>query len=567
MQWDVRIPMRDGIELSGILYLPQRDARPVPAIFAMTCYVAQAHHEVASYFAIHGYPFLTVDVRGRGNSDGTFAPHKDEGRDGYDIVAWLSGQPWCSGKVAMYGGSYLGYCQWAVARERPPHLAAIIPVASPYYGVDFPLRGNVFMSYTTQWMTLVSGRASQGVLFADRNYWRGKFKRWAELGAPFKDLDTLVGNPSATFQEWISHPDVDDYWHRRSPSPEQYGQITIPILTITGAYDGDQLGALEHYRRYMASASAESRARHYLVIGPWDHYGCVIPMTEFGGIKLGTACLVDLPLLHRQWYAWTMQGGPRPEFLRNKVAYYVIGAERWRYADSLDAITARSVPLYLHSAGNPTDVFRSGSLVTEQRPAIEPDHYVYDPRDVSLAELEVLVDPQSLVDQRLVNAAVGKQLVYHSEAFSQDTEISGFFQLSLWLSIDQPDTDFRATIYEVSADGSVVQLTMDWLRARYRESTGSARLIDTADPLQYDFKHFTFVARRLQRGSRLRLVVGPLDSIYLQRNYNTGGDLASESREHARPVTVRLFHDRSRPSLLHVPYGHPDEADAASRDG
>src|SRR6185503_8626881 len=122
------------------------------------------------------------------------------------------------------------------------------------------------------------------------------------------------------------------------------------------------------------------------------------------------------------------------------------------------------------------------------------------------------------------------------------TEISGFFELSLWRGSGQPDTDFRAAIYEWSAGGSVVQLTMDWLRGRYRESTRSTRLVDTADTLQYDFKHFTFVARRLQRGSRLRLVVGPLDSIYLQRNYNTGGDLASESREHARPVTVRLFH-------------------------
>jgi predicted acyl esterase len=34
-------------------------------------------------------PFVAVDVRGRGDSPGTFVPYRHEGQDGYDAV-WAS---------------------------------------------------------------------------------------------------------------------------------------------------------------------------------------------------------------------------------------------------------------------------------------------------------------------------------------------------------------------------------------------------------------------------------------------------------------------------------------------
>jgi len=62
------------------------------------------------------------------------------------------------------------------------------------------------------------------------------------------------------------------------------------------------------------------------------------------------------------WYRWTMAGGPKPEFLKKPVAYYVIHADEWRYADTLESVTARTRALYLDSAFNATDVLASGSL-------------------------------------------------------------------------------------------------------------------------------------------------------------------------------------------------------------
>jgi putative CocE/NonD family hydrolase len=560
LQWGIKIPLRDGVHLNATLHLPRSHERPAPTIFTLTPYVAQTYHDRGMYFAAHGYPFLAVDVRGRGNSEGEFRPFINEARDGFDVVEWLAVQPYCNGQVAMWGGSYGGYDQWTTATEFPPHLATIVPVAAPYIGVDFPTRCNIAPPYLMQWLTLVSGRAAQDKIFADHaRFWSGQYRAFLESGKRFKDLDVELGNPSPIFQEWVAHPKLDAYWDSYNPTAKQYAKLDIPILTITGSYDSDQPGAIRHYREHHGNASVEARAKHYLVIGPWDHAGTRTPQAEFCGIRVDAESLVDLGKLHLQWYAWTMQHGPKPEFLRNQVAYYVMGAERWRYVDTLEAITSRAELLYLSSDGNPDDVFHSGSLTSAPPPLSSgPDHFVYDPGNSSLAELESTVNPESVVDQRMIHASVGKQLVYHSVQFKEDTEISGFFRLSVWLAIDQPDTDFCVWVYEIDVGGGSILLTTDWLRARHRESLREERLIATKEPLRYEFENFMFISRQVRRGNRLRLVVGPVNSIYAQRNYNSGGVVAEESIKDARTVTVSLFHDEARPSALYVPIGRPD---------
>lgn len=76
--------------------------------------------------------------------------------------------------------------------------------------------------------------------------------------------------------------------------------------------------------------------------------------------------------------------------------------------------------------------------------------------------------------------------------------------------------------------------------------------------MPYEFNRFTFVARLIPKRHRLRLVVDPKDSIYEQRNYNSGGVVSAESMGDAQPVTVRLLHDAKYRSVLYVPLGHED---------
>jgi putative CocE/NonD family hydrolase len=566
LSWNVKIRMRDGTDLSATLYRPKAQTAPRPCIFIMTPYVGDSYHERGIYFAAHGYPFLTVDVRGRGDSNGQFRPFIQEANDGYDTVEWLAKQRYCNGEVAMWGGSYDGYVQWATAKALPPHLATIVPASACYPGIDVPMRNNVFNPSWLAFLIYTDGHALHAKASSD---W-STYVEWYRSGRPLKALDAMVGDSFASkiYQEWLSHPSLDAYWDTYVLTPEQYRKLQIPILTITGAYDGDQLGAMTYYRQFMRNASAEERSRHYLIVGPWNHEGTRAPKVEFDGLKFGPASLLDLQKLHLEWYAWTLQNGPKPAFLKKPVAYYVAGLEKWRYADTLEAVTATSQPYFLGSIGNnPTDVMASGSLRPDNSVGGRPDHYRYDPDDIRLAEVQFAGDDSlqsMLIDQRMIMTARGTMLIYHTAPFDTDVELSGYFKLSVWLSINQADTDFAAAVYEIATDGKSILLSDDVLRARYRKSVRKAELIKSVKPLHYDFVHFTFVSRIVKKGSRLRLVIGHMDNwfgIDHERNFNAGGEVAEESIQDARVVTVRLFHDREHRSVLYIPIGQPETPD------
>jgi predicted acyl esterase len=112
-------------------------------------------------------------------------------------------------------------------------------------------------------------------------------------------------------------------------------------------------------------------------------------------------------------------------------------------------------------------------------------------------------------------------------------------------------------VSEVLPDGTAVFLADDTLRARYREDDRKAKLVPKGVVQRYEFNHFPFIARRIQAGSRLRLVFAPLNTLYSQKNYNSGGVVSEETAKDARTVTVQLYHDAQHPSALFVPIAAP----------
>ena len=568
LRWAVKIPMRDGVELNATLYLPKSgNTTPgrTPVIFTLTPYISDSYHARAAYFASHGYAFALVDVRGRGNSAGDFEPFANDARDGHDVVECFAKQPFCDGKVAMWGGSYAGFDQWATAKELPPHLTTIVPAAAAHPGLDFPFTNNVGISYDVQWFTHTSGRASQQNLFGDSTFWRTKFLDAYKQHIPFKTLDSFIGNPSANFQRVIGHPMVDAYYDAMVPTREQFAKITLPILTITGQYDGDELGALAYYRDYLANASAETRAKHFLIIGPWDHAGTRTPTDEVGGIKFGGAAVIDLNDLHRQWYDWTMKSGRKPEFLKDRVAYYLLAAGNsgangeWKYAEDFEKPTANHHAFYLDANdGGGNGVFRAGSL-SEKPAGTGADEYVYDPLDTHRGEEVDNVDNEKTagLDQRRA-LSIGKDgLVYHSDPVAKETTLLGCPKLTLWISPDVPDTDITAELDEILADGTSIALWSDVRRLRYRESLRQEKLVKLGETVRCDFDPGLFIARRMAKGSRLRLVISAPNSIYFEKNYNSGGVVANETAKDARSTHIRILHDAEHASVLDVPIVPP----------
>jgi hypothetical protein len=328
-----------------------------------------------------------------------------------------------------------------------------------------------------------------------------------------------------------------------------------PVLSVTGTYDDNQYGTFAYHRLAVAHGAPAFREGLYLVIGPWDHYGVGAPQPKVGGVEFGPDSLIDFRALSVEWYRWTMADGPKPAFLKDQVACYVAGLEQWRFAPTLEAVTARHLGFHLSSGGLENRLATPGMLAEEPGTGPSVDSYVYDPRDTSIAELEASLPFLDPAEKRLVEAQEGKQLVYETAAFEADTVICGFFRFDAWLSIDRPDTDFRVLVQLVAPDGTCILLANDTMRARYRHGLREAVLVEPDAPELYRFDRFSFASRLARAGDRLRLVVGPYNSIYIQRNFNGGGVVSDEGMADARPVTVTLLSGGERPSVLWVPLG------------
>jgi putative CocE/NonD family hydrolase len=357
------------------------------------------------------------------------------------------------------------------------------------------------------------------------------------------------------FQTWLQNCKPGPYWDQALPTNEDYQKIDIPILTITGHYDGDQNGAMGFYHKHMQFGNEAAKADHYLVMGPWDHAGTRTPKAEFGGMTFGDASLVDINKLHKEWYDWALKDGEKPEFLKKRIAYYLMGPEEWKYAESLEEIATETRRLYIDSLdGSPNDVFHSGSLTEQQPTNSQPDTYVYDPLDTRPGEImEQNYAARYITDQSHPLNLFGNGLVYHSEPFREDTEMTGYVKLITWIELDVPDTDFMATLYEITPDGSSIHLTQDYIRARYRLSLREEKLVIPGEINRYVFDWFVFTSRLITKGSRMRLVFCCPNTPQLEKNYNSGGVVHEESGADARTAHIKLYHDAEHPSYLELP--------------
>lgn len=552
----IKIPMRDSVLLNATIYKPHLQTGAIPVILQLTPYISDNYHQRGVFFAKHGYVYAITDSRGRGSSGGTFDPFMQEARDGFDAVEWLAAQPYSNGKVAMWGGSYSGYNQWAAAKERPPHLRTIVPAAAVRPGIDFPIQQNISSPYVIQWLTNTSGKTNNDQLFNDTEYWTAKFAERFRDDAPFNRLDSIAGNHSAVFQEWLAHPSYDAYYRRMSPSPDQYAQIDIPILTITGQYDDDQAGALSYYKEFMQYAGPGARAGHYLVIGPWDHAGTRTPRNEVGGLVFGDASLLDMNTLHLEWYDHILKDKPAPPFLKNKVTYFVSNKNTWKYAPSLAATGSSMQHLYLAGGSNLGKAARPGLLQANLPKNNLPAAYLYDPLDKSYGMLEIGmtgIADNYLTDLRLAEQLGNAGVLYRSAPFETDKEVTGSFELKVYIETDVKDVDINASVYEIRKDGSGVLLTTQTVRARYRNDPETATLLQPGTIHLFDFTQFPFISRVIEKGSRLQLLLTSPNSIYIQKNYCSGGVIGTETAKDAHTAHIKIYSEPGYQSVLSVP--------------
>lgn len=261
VEWDVRIPVRDGLRLSANVWRP-KTAAPVPAILEMIPYGKDSwrrNGDVArgEWLAARGYAFVRLDVRGTGSSPGVALDEYTEAetRDGYDAVEWLARQPWCSGRVGMWGISYGGFTSIQVAKLAPPHLVAIAPMyaTDDRYLDDVHYRGGCrTASELSQYAVSQLGMNAMPPDPAFRGEaWRDEWRARLDATPPW-----LL----AWFREQTDGP----YWRRGSLAPD-YDAIRIPILHFAGWSDSYVDAAFRMQERCVRSPHRR------LIVGNWVH--------------------------------------------------------------------------------------------------------------------------------------------------------------------------------------------------------------------------------------------------------------------------------------------------------
>lgn len=554
--WNVRIPMRDGIELANNVYLPPAglEGGPYPVIFSRNPYNRQTWADILRwrFFTEHGYAFVTQDCRGRFDSDGEFYPFFDDGPDGHDSIEWIAAQPWCTGKVGMMSGSYGGWTQWAAAREKPPHLTTLVSsCAAGKWGEELPWdRGGVsFVMFT--WLYMTSGRSAQPTAHVD---WSRVFQH-----LPLRTMDRAMGKVIPAWKDWIDHPGLDDYW-KQGRLDDDFADLDIPALHLTGWYDGDQPGEMFFWDGMQRSKAA---ADQHLLVGPWTHGGVFKPTQTQRDVDYTPKSVADMDQVHLRWFDHWLKGIDTGLMDAPRVRWFYTGINQWRASDDWPPPDRTPTPLYLRSGGRANTCLGDGVLSLDRPSTDEPaDSYRYDPADVAqLADVDFFngqgnfsVQPADARHLELRDDI----LIYTSKPLTEPLYVSGRPEVVLHVSSDCPDTDFVVGLADVDPTGRSVPLSRDEdhqqavtqggrLRARFRDGLDKEVWMTPGEVYELRIE-LRDVAHVFAAGHRIRLAVLSWDFPTMSRNLNTDESVADGTT--IRVATNTVHH--SPPAASHV---------------
>ncbi len=549
---NVAVTMRDGTILRADIYRPKAEGK-FPVLLARTPYDKQGERETAVLAAERGYVAIAQDVRGRFESDGEWYPFKHESADGYDTVEWAAALPYSNGKVGMFGSSYVGATQLLAAIAHPPHLAGILPhVTASDYHDGWVYQGGAFEQWFSEsWTARLSWNTLDRRLKKETNA-----LRWVEklpLNSFPMQIPELQENLAPYFSDWLAHPSYDDFWKQWSIE-DHFEQINVPVFHIGAWYDIFLRGTLRGFQGLrMRAGSEEARRGQRLLIGVGGHAG--------GGPKVGEidfgpqATGEDENELMFRWYDSLLKNLPHGVGQEKPVKIFVQGKNVWREEDEWPLVRAKGTRYYLESSGNANSVNGEGGLTPQTPTAKESrDTFTYDPANpVPTRGGPLCCDRDRMtagpIDQRTVEER-SDVLVYTTQAFQRDFEVTGPVSLELYVSSSAKDTDFTTKLVDVWPNGYAQNLTEGILRMRYRNTQEKVEMMTPGAvyPITVDMAGTSNV---FLAGHRLRLEVSSSNFPRFDRNLNTGEEQASSSR--MVKATNTVWHDQTRPSALILP--------------
>ena len=529
----VKITMRDGAQVSAIIVRKGSATGPQPVVLMCDIYPGETNEALAKYCAEKGYVGIIADTRGKRLGKDNVEPFEHDANDAYDVIDWISKQTWCNGKVGMYGGSYLGFSQWAAAKKVHPALKTIVPQVAVGPGIDFPMQFGIHTCYSLKWLHYVmNNKLTDYTEFSNEAKWDKVFKEWYTSGRPFIALDTIEGRLNIMFHRWLQHPAYDKYWQHMVPYENEFAAIHIHILTITGYWDDDQRGAMYYFNQHQLYNKDND---DYLLIGPYDHFGAQrYPQPVVQGYSIDTVARINIMQLVFQWFDYTLKGAAKPAMLKDKINYEVTGANEWRHAPSLAAMNNDTITFYLSST--PTSVgYKLGTTPETGGQRIRQEINLADRSD-SDAKAEGLILRDSLISDSVADKR--NYVVFASDALSQPININGSFISNLAATINKKDMDITIELYEQLPGGKYLLLSENMARCSYLKDHSKRQLLTPGKVEHLEFGNTFFISRLLSRDSRIVLLIGVNKSKGCEVNYGTGKDVSQESIKDAKEPLI-----------------------------
>ena len=479
------IPMPDGVRLAARLWLP-RDAEsdPVPALLEYLPYrkrdgTVTRDQLTHPYFAGHGYAGVRVDLRGTGDSEGVCRGEylQQELDDGVAVIAWLAAQPWCTGRVGMFGISWGGFNALQIAALRPPALEAVVTICSTddRYSDDIHYLGGAQMTENLSW-----GATALAIAMAPPDP-AIVGERWREMW-----LERANGN-GLWVEDWFRHQRRDAFY-RHGSIAEDWSAITIPVYAVGGWVDG--------YTNAIFRLLEHLDCPRKGLIGPWGHK---YPHFALPGPQIGflQECLrwwdqhlkgVDTGIMTEPMLRAWLQEPARPDPVPRP------RPGRWIAEPLWPAEGERSMTLALSR----------GRLGTDPSPGERLS--IRSPQTTGLSTgtwCSFTDAPMLPLDQRLED---GGSLVFLGEPLEEALAVFGFPELTVRVSSDRPVATLVAVLSAVDPDGAATKICHGVLNLTHRDGHADPRAM-TPGQAETIRLRLDACGQSFARGQRVRLAL------------------------------------------------------------
>ncbi|MEE3325980.1 MAG: CocE/NonD family hydrolase [Myxococcota bacterium] len=498
--------MRDGVRLSTLHIWPIEAAGETPTILIRTPYGVNKGRSmmgvIGRLLAESGYHVVLQDVRGRYESEGSFEPFLHEREDGRDTLDWIEQQSWHSGKIGLFGASYVAYTAWSILAEAPDRVDAMISAIGSYrlYNVFYG-GGALALRNAFEWGLTVGTQRSIPEREIDLE--RGLRHR------PVYEGDRVALREVSWLREWVKRNRKDDYWTRVDlPLPD----ALPPTLMIAGWYDFFLRTQLEDFDALSEIARRTDGPAPRLVIGPWCHG---LPARagwwrhELGGSTIRHSI---------QHFDQNLKGAdPTPK--EECVRYFSAGDDAWHSSPTWPPTATTPHRFHLRS--------RNGMGALEEEAAGGDEDFLSFTDDPDSPHGTVggalFAGKAGIKDQRKAVRSSDNHLAYTSAPLESDLKVAGPIQLEIFFSTDAQDADLFAQLIEVFPNGREENITdtmqrLRWLGVAADDSQPQHSQPGKVEKLSLQLTH---TARKLSQGNRLRLIIAGSNFPTYDRNPGT----------------------------------------------